>query len=693
MGRVYLAEDLVLERPVAIKVLLESLVQDSSVDSRFLREAKAMASVEHPNVVRVYACGQSEAGTYLVMEYVDGTSLDSRLVRDGFLDEHEALRIIRQAIHALDAGWRKGLIHRDIKPSNILLDDKGQVRLTDFGLARSVNVDRSRENQMQAVRGTPHYMSPEQARGEPITDFRNDVYSLGIVLYELLTGTRPFEGKDLVAVVNQQLHAELPPLESRRSGLSAGVVELCEWMTEKEPAARPESYGQLGKKIEDLLTESAHLARGVHRARSIAVLPMTDLSREKDQEYFCDGIAEEIINALVKIEDLSVASRISSFQFKDVVCDISEIGRRLSVDSVLEGSVRKEGNTLRITTQLIDAATGYHLWSERYDREIGDVFAVQDEITESVVDALAGSLRSQDQGAIQRLHTRNVEAYDFYLRGRNYFWGLTGRSLEMARQMMTRATEIDPDYALAFAGLADCFSVLLMYFEEGQAELLEKGIRASTRALELGPDLAEAHVSRGLVLDLAGQHNESGKHFQTAIRLSPGLFDAHYLYGRACLSQGNMEKAGRCFEKAAAIRPDSYLPLQLLRMVYEGIGQPAEAEAAARRALTLIERTLEINPDDIRALYTGAQNAARVGENDLGSEWAQHARALAADDVAVLYNLACFYSLAGDLEEAMDLFAESVVKGYAHRSWAEYDSDLDPIRDHPRFDETFQKIP
>lgn len=463
-------------------------------------------------------------------------------------------------------------------------------------------------------------------------------------------------------------------------------------MTRKEPGARPGSYGQLHSRIARILAALSPTGPARFRPRSVAVLPMADLSREKDQEYFCDGITEELTNALAKFEGLSVASRTSAFQFKNTTCDIGEIGRRLNVDTVLEGSVRKEENTLRITAQLIDVATGYHVWSERFDREMSDVFAVQDEITASIVSALQVSLGAGKQDAIQKLHTRNVQAYDFYLRGRKYFWDQTGKSLEMACHMLRRAIEIDPEYALAHASLADSCSFMHMYVE-CRAEYLAEADTASAHALELAPSLAEAHISRGLAMDLAGREGESVRHFENAIQLSPALFDAHYLFGRACISQGKMERAARLFEQAQTLRPDSYLPGQMLRMVYERLGRHAEAEAVSRRTLALVEHALEFDPDDTRTLYTGANIAAFVGDKHLSLTWAQRILAPGRSDPAVLYNVACVYSLLGEIKDAIDLLRSAVDAGFAHRSWMENDTDLDPLRSQTEFQNILESIP
>jgi serine/threonine protein kinase/Flp pilus assembly protein TadD len=691
MGRVYLAQDLTLGRLVAIKILLEHMSRDPGIKARFLHEARAMASVEHPNIVRVYAFGEEDPATFLVMEYVDGESLETRIAREAPMAESQALQLVRDVIHALDAAWRKQLVHRDVKPSNILIDRGSRVRLTDFGLARSVTAELPTGADRDAIQGTALYMSPEQAMGEAVTDFRCDIYSLGIVLFEMLTATRPFRGPNPAAIVRQHLSAPLPPPQSLRPELSAGVADLCRWMTAKEPASRPESYGQLDARIGQLLAQIDPVGLVRSSPHSIAVLPMCDLSRDGDQDHFCEGLSEEIINALARVRDLSVASRTSAFRFKGASSDIREIGRRLSVNTVLEGSVRTVGDRLRVTAQLVDVATGFHIWSERYDRKLHDVFAVQDDITARIVDALKISLTSQELVAIRGTHAHNVQAFDFYLRGRKYFWEQTGPSLKIARNMLQRAIDIEPDYALGHSALADSCSFLYMYVDS-RSEYLDEANRASLRALEIDPELPEAHISRGLALDLAGRHEESVQQFDVAIVANPNSFDAYYLYGRACIPHGEPEKAARLFERAHEVRPDSYLAPQMLRMVYERLGRHGEAAAIAHRTLALVERTLEVAPDDARALYTGAQNAVLIGKKDLGLCWTRHLLATNPDDPAVLYNAACVYSLAREVDEAIAVLRKAVECGFAHRAWAEHDTDLDPLRSHPGFERILDSI-
>ncbi len=419
-------------------------------------------------------------------------------------------------------------------------------------------------------------------------------------------------------------------------------------------------------------------------AKSIAVLPFADMSPDKDQDYFCEGMAEEIINALTKISGVHVASRTASFQFKGENIDISQIGERLNVRTVLEGSVRKAMDQLRVTAQLIKVEDGYHIWSEGYDRELKDVFAIQKEIAENIVQAFQLSLSPVEEKAIEQRPTTDVEAYDFYLRGRKYFYQHSKQGWKYAREMFSHAIELDSDYALAHAGLADCFSYIYMYADSSVSNRLQAET-ASRLALALDPKLAQAHASRGLALSLSKRYEEAEQAFESAIRLDPKLFEAYYFYARDSLAQGKLEKAAASFEAASRVRPEDYQSPAFLAQAYTGLGRKEEAIKVKRKALDLIKHRLERNPDDVRALYLGAVILVEQGKKEQGLEWAERALAMDPDDPMILYNVACVYSVAGQLDRALDCLEKSVAGGMAHMEWIEHDSDLDPLREHPRF--------
>ncbi|MFI5281285.1 MAG: TPR end-of-group domain-containing protein, partial [Gemmatimonadales bacterium] len=430
---------------------------------------------------------------------------------------------------------------------------------------------------------------------------------------------------------------------------------------------------------------------GSSAGKSIAVLPFVNMSNDPENEYFTDGIAEEIINALTKVQALQVVSRTSSFAFKGKSEDIGEIGRKLKVGTVLEGSVRKAGMKLRVTAQLVNVADGYHLWSERYDRQLEDVFAIQDEIAGNIVKALRVVLSDREKRAIEKAPAENVEAYDCYLRGRQYLHQFRRTGIQYARRMFERAMEIDPGYVRAYAGAADCCSFLYMYWD-GSRSNIDGADAYSRKALELDPELAEAHAARGLAVSLSKRYEEAEQEFETAIRLDPRLYEAHYFFGRATFQQGKYAEAVRHYEEASRVRPEDYQSVLLMRAPLRSLGRVADAQAALVRGLQLAERHLELNPDDARALYLGAGSLAELGEKERALEWVKRALAVDAEDSAVLYNVACFYAVAGMIDDALRCLEQATQKGFGHKAWIENDSDLDSLRGEPRFAALLQKL-
>jgi adenylate cyclase len=418
--------------------------------------------------------------------------------------------------------------------------------------------------------------------------------------------------------------------------------------------------------------------------KSIAVLAFVNMSNDPENEFFSDGVAEEIINSLSKIKALRVASRTSSFSFKGKNEDIGEVGRKLKVQTVLEGSVRKVGDRLRVTAQLINVADGYHLWSERYDRQLEDVFAIQDEIAENIVRALRVVLGEDEKRALEKTPTENVQAYEYYLRGRQVVTQMRRTSLEYARRMFDRALELDPSFVRAYAGLADCCSFLYMYWDSSKANL-DAANRASERALELDPASAEAHTSRGVAFTLREKYAEAHREFETAIRLNPKLFEAHYFYGRACLTEGKFEDAIGHYRDAWRARPEDYQAILLSTDALAALGRDDEVKEYAQLGVKLTDAHLELNPDDARAWYLSGAALMRLGKVDQAIERARRASAIDPGDAGVLYNVGCIYALAGKHDEAIGYLDRAIGAGYSQRTWLEHDSALDPLRGDPRF--------
>jgi TolB-like protein/Flp pilus assembly protein TadD len=665
---------------------------------RFKREVEIAARLSHPHILTLIDSGEVEGLLYYVMPFIEGESLRGRLDRERQLPISDALEITRHVATALGYAHARGVIHRDIKPENIMLHE-GEPMITDFGIAKAVSGASAEQlTQTGTVIGTPAYMSPEQASGDADIDGRSDQYSLACVLYEMLAGRPPFTGPSPQAIMMKQFAEPSPSVCKTRPEVPETLDRALMKALAKAPAER---FGSALEFAQALPSSVATAPPGLpptvvssplaSTARSIAVLPFVNMSADPENEYFSDGIAEEIINALTKIQALRVASRTSAFAFKGKGEDIEVIGRKLKVATVLEGSVRKAGNKLRVTAQLVSAADGYHLWSERYDRQLEDVFAIQDEIAENIVRALRVMLSDEEKHAIEEPPTTDIEAYDYYLRGRQFFHQFRRTAMQFARRMFERAMEIDPGYALAYAGAADACSFLYMYWDASKANL-EGADVYSRQALELRPELAEAHAARGLAVSLSKRYPEAEREFQTAIRLNPKLFEAHYFFGRASFQQGKYEEAVRHYEDASRVRPEDYQTHMLQSFALGGLARKADAKAALRRGLQVAEKHLELNPDDARALYLGANALVQLGERQKGLEWADRALALDPEDSGVLYNVACVHALAGDVETALGHLDKAIRNGFGHREWLENDSDFDSLRADSRFDALLKKL-
>jgi serine/threonine protein kinase/tetratricopeptide (TPR) repeat protein len=689
MGEVYRAEDTRLKRQVALKVLPESMARNPERLRRFQREAEVVASLSHPGIVTIFSVEEAESVHFLTMELVSGRRLDEVIPRAGMaLDAF--IEVALPLVEALVAAHEKGITHRDLKPANVMVADDGAVKVLDFGLAKLRQSDSvSEATQLPTeeltreglVLGTIPYMSPEQLEGRAV-DHRSDVFSVGIVLHEMITGERPFTGESSASLISAILRDRPESVTRLRTDVPRALERVILRCLEKDPGRRYQAARDLRTDLAGLPTAPEEVAAS--RGRSIAVLPFADMSPQKDQDYFCEGIAEDIINALSKVGDLRVASRMSAFRFASRTAEPGEVGERLGVDTVLSGSVRKAGQRVRISAELVNARDGYQLWSERYDRDLEDVFEVQDEISSNIVRALEVTLSPKEKKAIRRQAAVNIQAYEYYLRGRSLFHRAVKAAHGQALQMFTRAVEIDPDFAAAHAGLADLSSYARMYYGGSEADL-ERADQASRKALELAPELAEAHASRGLALSLQDRYEEAEDAFETAIRLDPQLFEAHYFYGRARWQQGKLEEAARHFEQAMKVRPEDFQSPCLLGSIHNSLGQQDKHRDYMRRAYEIIEKHLELNPDDARALYLGSGCLTVLGETERGLEWAARAVAIDPGDTGVLYNVACTYSGAGRVDEAIDYLEKAVAAGFSQKEWILNDGDLDPLREHPRY--------
>ena len=690
MATVYLAQDSKHDRVVALKVLHPELAASLGPD-RFLREIRVAARLNHPHILPLFDSGEVHGLLYYVMPYVEGESLREKLDRQQQIPIDEAIHHARTVASALDYAHRQNVVHRDIKPENVMVYE-GEAMVMDFGIAKAVSAAGTQTatlTQTGMMVGTPAYVSPEQAAGETQLDGRSDQYSLACVLYEMLAGERPFTGPTAQAILAKRFTEVPKPIRELRGSVPENVERALFKAMSTEVSSRYATAAMFAQALSSSSLDTPADTRtmpqpAVSAAKSVAVLPFANISADPDNEYFTDGMAEEIINALTKVQSLRVASRTSSFAFKGKNEDIGEIGRKLKVSTVLEGSVRKMGNKLRITAQLVNVADGYHLWSERYDRELEDVFAIQEDISQAIVKALRVILSDDEQRALDKNHAVNVNAYDFYLRGRHYFHQYSAKGLQYAREMFTKAIEADPAYPRAYAGLADCFSLLYRFFGAPVSNVVEADA-ASRKALELDPKLAEAHVSRGLAAAVTMQYEEAAREFETAMSLDPKLFEAAYHYSMARRWQGRDEEAARLLERAQLLRPEDFQIQLFLADAYASLGKQAEAIAAFRLTIKLIDQRLALNPDDTRAWSLGATALAKLGETERAIEFIQRSIAIAPDDPLVLYNVACAYALLGDTDDAVSTLERAVKNGYFNREWLERDKLLDPVRETPRF--------
>lgn len=425
---------------------------------------------------------------------------------------------------------------------------------------------------------------------------------------------------------------------------------------------------------------------------SVAILPFTDLSEAHDQDYFCDGLAEEILNALASISGMRVASRTPSFRFRDGTTDAREIGRALNVAAIMEGSVRKAGERVRVTAQLIDAGNGYHLWSENFDRGLEDIFVIQEEIARSVARALRVSLKTPEALDLSRHALRDMRAYEFYLRGRGLEGGKDRIKWEYSAQMYRRAIEIDPDYAHAHAGLADVLTELMLWRFARPDDVLDEALAASRRALELAPELAEAHVAHAHTLDFAGDHEAAAAEFRRALELNPELYEASYYFGRHYSVRGQFERAIELFEAAHRSCPDEFQALMIAVGAADGLKDDARAADMARRGAAASLHRIDLDPEDARAHYATSAMLHRLGDDPAARRHAEMALHLRPNDYDTLYNCACYYAQAGEPQRALDLLERAIDTGQGFRDWIEHDHDLASLHDLPRFHEIVSRL-
>lgn len=687
MGAVYRAHDAKLQRDVAIKFLFPGLLTSQERRDRIRQEALAISRIDHPSVATVFDYVSEDGQNCLICEFVAGRPL-SEILRDGPLSEKEAFELVTQLVEGLAACHEHNVIHGDIKPANLRVSDDHRLKIVDFGLASAAGIsfkpDADTVESLPALAGTLPYMSPERLSGCS-ADARSDIFSVGCVLYESVTGHLPFPGKTLSAIVEAVMHHEPESPTVYAPSLSLHLASIIERSIEKQPDLRYQT-------ARDLLADLRRAMIAIPAERSLAVLYFENLSRDKGDEYFRDGITEDVITELSKIKDLRVFSRSAVLGFRDRPVTPSYIGKQLKASFVLEGSLRRDGDRLRLTANLADTRTGHTLWAERYDRRLEDLFAVQDDVARSIARELQIALTSLEKSSISKVPTADIGAYDLYLRGRHFFQQFTRAGLERAREMFAQAINTDPRFARAHAGLANSFSLLYLYYDSNPSLLFEAD-KASHTALELDKDSAESRVSRGLAASLKKDYGEAQRQFEEAIRLNPRLFEPYYFLARNAYCCGNKEQAVWWFEQATQVDPDDYQALLLCGSSLAGLNRLDESHAVYRLGLQNVQRHLENHPSDARAYYLGAVALAQLGDKERAKKWASRAMELEPAEPMVLYNVACVYAVLGEKDLALEALARSATKGWGIREWMANDPDLSNVRDDPRFQQILQSIP
>ena len=636
MGEVWKARDTRLGRIVAIKMVKE---QHSE---RFKQEARSIAALNHPNICQIHDIGDD----YLVLEYVEGKSLSS------LLPEQEAMKLAIQIATALEEAHQHGIIHRDLKPSNIMVTDKGSVKLLDFGLAKLYEQDQSKSNlptadfpatQAGAILGTVAYMSPEQAQGQP-ADTRSDIFSFGLVLYEMLSGRRAFSGSSASETIAALLRDE--PLPLKVSPALEKIVKRC---LEKQSSARYQTMTELKAALEKAVNQKV-TASSEEPHPTIAVLPFVNMSGDKEQEYFSEGLAEEIINALTQISGLQVIARTSAFAFKGKDQDITKIAEALRVSNILEGSVRKSGNRIRVTAQLIEASKGIHLWSERYDRELTDVFIIQDEISQAITQKLKARL-SGDRHSVKR-PTENIEAHNLNLKGRYYLFKLTPDGLAKSKEYFEQAIAMDPNYASPWHGLAAMYGTSGIMGFTPPWTVVEKSRRAILKALELDNNLPEAHAHLGGMRVFEFDWRGAEREFLQALELSRSSVDVWFLYSMYYLvPMGRLEEALAAMQKAQELDP-------LSPSIHANLGNICNLMGQYDRAIEHCRNALELAPHHFAShVYIGSAHMFK-GEFEEGIRSIEAAVKLAGQFPIFQGTLGWTYAKAGRTGEARRLLEE-----------------------------------
>src|SRR5580658_10816354 len=718
MGVVYEAQDSHLDRRVALKFLPPEMANDSQLLERFQREARAASSLNHPNICTIHSIEQHDLRHFIVMELLEGETLAQTMTSQP-MEMEKLLPLAIQIADALESAHAKGIVHRDIKPANLFLTARGQVKILDFGLAKmsrgelaqgvwvAQGAAAGQGDTMAAGEltspgtavGTVSYMSPEQARGQ-LVDARTDIFSTGTVLYQMSTGSLPFPGETSAVVFDAILNREAKPAAELNSVLPGDFVRILEKTLEKDRALRCQTATELKT---DLSRLKRDVESGKKRAKeksdsdpavqkqpgkSVAVLYFENLSGNKEDEYLRDGITEDVITEHSKIRGLNTFSRPTVLAFRDKQVTPAQIGQQLGAAYVLTGTLRRAGARLRINAQLVDTHTDFPLWSERFDREMKDVFEVQDEMARKIAEALRVTLSPQELEALAVKPTENLQAYDLYLRGKRYARRQTRQDLEFALQMFENAVTMDPSFALAYAACANACAMYYSLFSRDQV-WIERAREASGRAVALRWDLPETHLSQAWVLYAAGLYDEAVRMVKKAIERKHDCDGAYYLYCRALFAAGRYQEVLDLAEVAIGASGEDYNVYVPIMNALGAINKPDASLNMAQRRIAALEKHLKQVPEDARARILLGSDYAKSGREQDALRELNLAITLRANEASILYNAACVYCLLKKKPEAMDALRKAWEAGSKDAVWTRRDPDLALLHGDPEFERLY----